>query len=88
MAEALDRMGIICQVPAECQELRRLQGRYNLAHGPHALVALRNELVHPENRYGPISLAAFLEAQSLGLHYVEQALLYLSGYTGEQVSRY
>ena len=88
IAEALDRMGIIFQVPAECQELRRLQGRYNLAHGPHALVALRNELVHPENRYGPISLSTFLEAQSLGLHYVEQTLLYLSGYTGEQVSRY
>ena len=56
-------------------------------HGPHALVRIRNELVHPEGRLGPISLSTRLEAQCLGLHYVELMLLNLTGYYSKYLNR-
>ena len=87
MAQALKCIGINPSLPTHCQELGRLQQQHNWAHGPHALVVLRNDLVHPDNRHGPFSEVALIEAQNLGLHYIELMLLRLSGYTGQYVNR-
>lgn len=57
------------------------------SHGPHALVATRNNLVHPDQKHDPLSETALIEAQNLGLHYIELMLLRLSGYTGRYVNR-
>ena len=88
MAETLLKNGIDPSVPMSCQELTRLQKQKGWwYHGPHALVDIRNDLVHPENRKGPFSEAALLDAQNLGLHYVELMLLRLSCYSGQYVNR-
>lgn len=87
MAQALKHIGIKPSLSAHCQELRRLQQQHNWSHGPHALVVLRNDLVHPDRRHGPFSEAALIEAQTLGLHYIELMLLQLPGDTGQYVNR-
>ena len=87
IAQALDRMGINPRLPTHCQELSRLQEQFGSVHGPHALVIIRNYLIHPDNKYGPFSEIALVEAQTLGLHYIEMMLLRLSCYTGPSVNR-
>lgn len=87
MAQALNHMGINPSLPTHCQELGRLQQQHNWSHGPHALVVFRNDLVHPDSKYGPFSETALTEARNLGLHYIELMLLRLSGYTGQYVNR-
>ena len=87
IAQALKNHGIDPSVPIYCRELKHLQRRYNWQHGPHALVDIRNNLVHPDNRKGPFSAAALLEAQRLGLYYIELMLLSLSGYQGGFLNR-
>ena len=51
-------------------------------HGPHALVAIRNDLVHAEMKKGILSFEAYRQARELGLWYVELLLLKLFGYSG------
>ena len=87
MAQALQRMGIDPDLPTHCQELRRLQKLHNWSHGPHAMVVIRNDLVHSDTKHGPFSETALLEAQSLGLHYVELMLLGLAGYRSRYMNR-
>ena len=87
MAQALQWQGVDPGVPSLCPELGRLQSVHSLAHGPHALVAIRNELVHPGARLGVLPSMALDEARSLGLYYIELMLLSMSGYTGRFVNR-
>ena len=87
IAEALHEMDIDHNIPESCVELTGLQKAGEWDHGPHALVRIRNELVHPRRRLGPLSLATQLEAQSLGLHYLELMLLNLTGYGGKYLNR-
>ncbi len=87
IARSLRHSGIDPALPAYCWELGRSQQVENWSHGPHALVAIRNDLIHAERRRGHLSNAALVEARNLGLHYVELMLLALAGYTGEYVNR-
>ena len=87
IAQSLKGMGIDANLPTSCPNLQRLQKSFEWSHGPHALVAIRNDLVHPHNKVGSITGNALLEAQALGLHYVELMLLCLSKYTGKYVNR-
>ena len=87
MAQALQDMGINPGLPIHCPELTQLQQQHNWSHGPHALVEIRNDLVHPRNKLDSIAPNALVEAQCLGLHYIELMLLRLSGYTGWYANR-
>ena len=87
IAQSLKGMGIDANLPPSCPNIQRLQNSFKWSHGPHALVAIRNDLVHPRNKVGSIKGNALLEAQALGLHYVELMLLCLSNYTGKYVNR-
>ena len=51
-------------------------------HGPHALVAIRNDLAHPQMKKGVLSPHAYRDARALGLWYTELLLLELFGYNG------
>ena len=87
IAQALQLMGIDTDLPTHCQELRRLQKLHNWSHGPHAIVEIRNDLVHSDTKRGPFSETALREAQNLGLHYIELMLLGLAGYKGRYRNR-
>ena len=84
---ALDGRGINTRMPNECRELRQLQPIHNWAHGPHALVEIRNDLIHSNTKRGPFSVSALEEARSLGLYYVELMVLELSGHKGQFLNR-
>ena len=85
--QALTAKGIKTGISNHCPELRRLQRVHGWSHGPHGLVDIRNDLIHPDSIRGPFSTSALLEAQCLGLHYVELMLLQQSGYIGQYVNR-
>ena len=87
IAQALKQGGINPSLPIHCQELGRIQQPHNWSHGPHAIVDIRNDLVHSDSKYGPFTETALLEAKNLGLHYIELMLLRLSGYTGRYMNR-
>ena len=80
-------MGIDYQIPEPCKELRKLQKQLNWSHGPHALVDMRNDLIHPKNRHGKISVNAYSEAWNLGQRYIELMLLKIFGHTGQYLNR-
>ena len=79
IAKALVENGIcekaLCIPPDSCPELARLATEHGWKHGPHALVAMRNEVVHPSQKYGRLSPRAYYEAWNLGQWYLELMLL-------------
>jgi hypothetical protein len=87
IAKALRNIGISEEAlrisPEGCPELAVLGSRHGWKHGPHALVAMRNNLVHPLDKYGNVSSRAYYEASNLGQWYLELALLRKSGYEGK-----
>ena len=83
----LQKMGIDHNLPTHCLELTQNRNRFGWSHGPHALVDIRNDLVHADARKGPFSEAVLKEAQTLGLYYIELMLLKLCGYTGTYANR-
>ena len=86
ITKALKKMGIDHQIPRYCKELSRLRGQLNWSHGPHALVDMRNDLIHPKNRHGNY-IDAYSEVWNLGQRYVELILLNLFGHTGQYMNR-
>ena len=87
IASALRKAGIDPRIPVQCPELSALAQRNGWSHGPHALVEVRNSLVHPNNRVGPVSPAAYAEARDLGQWYVELMLLREFDYSGRYNNR-
>jgi hypothetical protein len=77
--ELLNRMGIPPEVPAS---LRLLQGIST--DGAAAIVAVRNDLVHPEKRGGVLPAT---EAWTLAQRYIELVILKLCGFDGEYANR-
>lgn len=65
----------LCIPPDPCPELARLATKHGWKHGPHALVEVRNEVVHPSRKYGRLSSRAYYEAWNLGQWYLELMLL-------------
>ena len=74
-------------LPEGCPELAELGSEHGWEHGPHALVEMRNNLVHPKDKYGNVSSRAYYEACNLGQWYIELALLKLCGYEGNCANR-
>ncbi len=71
-------------IPSDlCPELARLATEHGWKHGPHALVAMRNEVVHPSRKYGRLSSRACYEAWNLGQWYLELMLLRFFGASGD-----
>ena len=87
IASALRKAGIDPRIPVTCPELSALAQRNGWSHGPHALVEVRNNLVHPNNRVGPVSPAAYVEARDLGQWYAELMLLREFDYSGRYNNR-
>ena len=83
IAKALVENGIsekaLCIPPDFCPELAKLTIEHGWKHGPHALVEVRNEVVHPSQKYGRLSSRAYYEAWNLGQWYLELMLLRLFG---------
>ena len=79
IAKALLKYGIsekALPIPSDsCPELARLGAEHGWKHGPHALVEIRNSVVHPRPKYGRISARAYYEAWNLGQWYLELMLL-------------
>ena len=84
---ALKHLNLEAQIPPGCLELEKLRQDNNWDNGPHTLVEIRNDLVHPKNKYGSISLPTNYEAWNLGQWYIELMLLKLFDYQGSYRNR-
>ena len=91
IAKALVENGIsekaLCIPPASCPELARLATEHGWQHGPHALVEVRNQVVHLSQKYGRLSSRAYYEAWNLGQWYLELMLLRRFEASGEYGNR-
>ena len=87
IANMLQKHGIDPAIPRNCNELIALAKKYRLEHGPHALVKIRNSLVHPNPKLQLDTIDVYYEAKQLGLWYMELVLLNKFNYTGEYASR-
>ena len=85
--KALEKLSLEAQIPPSCPELEELRRVNSWDDAPHTLVKIRNDLVHPENRHGSISLSTNYEAWSLGQWYIELMLLKLFDYQGSYWNR-
>ena len=74
---ALSKMQIPLNIPKNCESLRVLR---DWDTGPQALVAIRNNLVHPQKNLGGVSNTHYWEAWHLGQWYLELMLLSRLGY--------
>jgi hypothetical protein len=83
--------GIPTAIPAELTDLTALAERNNWIDGAHALVEIRNSIIHPtkENRerFNQHSPVARFDGWRLGLWMVELVLLRLFGYRGHNLRR-
>ena len=84
---ALEKLKIESQIPSTCGELKSLQQTHRWKDGVHALVNIRNDLVHPTVKLGDISHYAHYDAWNLGQWYIEMMLLRKLGYQGSYVNR-
>ena len=79
IAKALVKNGIAekaLPIPTDsCPELAHLATKHGWQHGPHALVEIRNTIVHLKLGLGKISARAYYEAWNLGQWYLELMLL-------------
>ena len=75
IANNLSNEGIDPQIPSSCRSLSALANQRSLRHGPHALVDIRNSMIHPNPTFHHPSIDATHEAKQLGLWYVELMLL-------------
>ena len=81
---ALDKLGLDTNVPTIYQELLQV---HNWASGPHAIVEIRNDLVHPKAKYAPIPVNVHYQVNNLGQLYIEWMLLHLFGHQGQYWNR-
>ena len=87
IARALKHIGVSSKVPPACGQLEQFRRSNGLKHGPHAVVEIRDDLIHHKMDYGILSSDIYREARELGLWYVEMLLLKLFDYHGEYSNR-
>lgn len=87
IARALAHAGIDCEIPATYVALEQWRIANHLAHGPHTLVMIRNDLIHEGMKHGVLSSDVYRQARALGLWYVEMLLLKLFDYDGVYANR-
>ncbi len=86
IGRALGESHISETIPTELQHLVAAAQENCWSTGPHAIVAARNDLVHP-HMVSPASTEALIEARRLSQWYVELLLLKLFDYTGSYRNR-
>ena len=84
---ALKKFLIPTHVPGRLPALKQLAQKNHWAHGPHAIVELRNPMVHAKQNTTHTPVAAEHEAKQLALWFVELGLLKLLGFRGEHACR-
>ena len=82
IARALVKAGVDCQLPLSCAALEKFGRCKGFEHGPHAIVKIRNDLIHQDMSYGILPVDVYRQAKELGLWYVELLLLKLFDYNG------
>lgn len=87
IAELLRHMDIPLDIPVQSRRLARIAKTNGWSDGPTALVKIRNDLVHAEQRYLEGRDNAFFDAWSLAQRYIELVILRLAGYTGHYTDR-
>ena len=87
IARALGQAGVDCEIPPSYTALEQLRRANGFAHGPHTIVAIRNDLIHQDMSYGVLSVDVYRQAKELGLWYVEMLLLKLFDYNGIYANR-
>jgi hypothetical protein len=86
----LGHLGIPLLIPSGLGELIRLGKELNWSCGPQALVAIRNQLVHPAKKRGKTTRAhkyPYHDAWLLGQHLLELCILRLCEYNGTYIDR-
>ena len=83
--DALDKLQIPADLPESCEVLSK--AGLGWKHGPHAVVSIRNDLIHPKSKLAGMSDYAIDEAWNLGQWYIEMMLLSMLGYQGNYVNR-
>ena len=84
IAKALEESQIPLDMPSGYRALTQLA---SWKHGPHALVVIRNDLTHPNQKYGPLSDFVIHEAWNLGQWYIEMILLHMLTFRGKYMNR-
>ena len=87
IARALSQAGVDCKIPPSYTALEQLRGANGFDHGPHTIVAVRNDLIHQDMSHGILSVDEYRQAKELGLWYVEMLLLKLFDYNGIYANR-
>ena len=87
IARTLNKIGVSSKIPPACVQLEQFRQANGLKHGPHAIVEIRDDLIHHNMDYGILSGDVYHEARELGLWYVEMLLLKLFDYQGEYSNR-
>lgn len=87
IARALSQTGVDCKIPPSCTALEQLRRANAFDHGPHTIVAIRNDLIHQDMSYGILSGDVYRQAKELSLWYVEMLLLKLFDYNGIYANR-
>ena len=82
--KALMMLNIEPELPDACKHLKKVKGWRT---GPHALTAVRNDLVHPEEKLGDLPHEIYHEAWNLGQWYIEMMLLKKLSYKREYTNR-
>ena len=83
IARALRKVNVDPGIPQSLREV--LGNRKSFAHGPHVLVAIRDDFAHPEMREWDSKV--YWHAKQLGLWYAELLLLERFGYRGVYSNR-
>ncbi len=87
IARALKGIEVSCKIPPSCVQLEQFRQANHLKHGPHAIVEIRDDLIHHRMDFGILSGDTYHEARELGLWYVEMMLLKLIDYNGKYGNR-
>ena len=87
IARALSRAGVNRKIPPSYTALEQLRIAHGFEHGPHTIVAIRNDLIHQDMSHGIQSADVYRQAKELGLWYVEMLLLNLFDYNGIYANR-
>lgn len=83
----LGLLGIPTKIPDGLEKLNKLAREFNWKTAPRALTEIRNNLVHPIKKNPKKYQGTAYEAWTLGLWYLELAILAICGYQGEYVNR-
>ena len=87
LRQALKKLGIDDRIPSNCGFLKSVATQENWTDGPEAITKIRNEIVHPVNRLGPVSIDALWDTLNLSLRYIEFMLLKNFQYRGRYINR-